>query len=34
MLTYSKLAKRPDQFRSFTVLEPEEFNSLHETIES
>jgi IS5 family transposase len=34
MLTYSKLAKRPSQFRSFTGLEPEEFDSLYETIES
>lgn len=33
MLTYSKLAKKSKQFRSFTGLEVEEFNSLYEIAE-
>ncbi|MGQ9515116.1 MAG: hypothetical protein ACUVTL_08750 [Thermoproteota archaeon] len=34
MLTYSKLAKRPSIFRSFTGLDVPEFDHLYERIES
>ncbi len=34
MITYSKLSKKPNIFRTFTCLEIEEFDRLYKTIES